>query len=216
MFRTFIFNGDYWEVGFEGKTISVKDADGIRYITYLLESPHKHFRPIELYGLVKGTTPNFIENDPSKKSNEQIISESSKVSLHENEGLATSDLNFRDLDKEDLDDILKKTKKEYHQYREANPDAAFEDWKNVIQPTLDIYDIECSEDGDNLILKHKPQRNRQAENARINVSKRIKKTLPEIKRVHPALGAYLEKRVRTGRTIRFIPTEPDYLWTIRR
>src|SRR5262249_21674524 len=54
---TFRREGEFWAISYEGRTIRLKDAKGLRYIAYLLSCPGEKFRVHDLVAIVEGVPP---------------------------------------------------------------------------------------------------------------------------------------------------------------
>jgi hypothetical protein len=80
----FFLNGEFWKITYEGKTTTLKNTKGLRYIHYLLENPNIDFTPTELLDKVSKVTPDAYrmlgkhqerkptEDDSAKKSHDGI------------------------------------------------------------------------------------------------------------------------------------------------
>jgi hypothetical protein len=63
----FAQSGEYWTVGYEGATFSLKDVKGLSYIQRLLQHPSEEFYALDLLsgpGAVVGGEATFADNTP--------------------------------------------------------------------------------------------------------------------------------------------------------
>ena len=61
----FVLNGDYWNVGYAGKTFSLKASKGLAYIQRLLWHPNEEFHALDL---LSGPDTNFIPESARAES----------------------------------------------------------------------------------------------------------------------------------------------------
>jgi tetratricopeptide (TPR) repeat protein len=54
--NVFRHEGDYWSVGFDGRTVRVRDLKGMRYLARLLAEPGREFRVLDLVAAEGGST----------------------------------------------------------------------------------------------------------------------------------------------------------------
>jgi hypothetical protein len=84
-------NGEYWDIGYQGETASIKDLKRHQYVIRLLEKPHIPFKPKQLSRLVDGIEIQANE-DYSDMDEEQLLKE---------EGLSLGEMEIDGLEKED-------------------------------------------------------------------------------------------------------------------
>lgn len=82
----FVREGDFWHIGFEGKEKTIKNVDGLFYISCLLANPEKSFPCKELYQVLSGKTPDkpmsenlIIDEGLSKSQSIQKVSDGKAI-----------------------------------------------------------------------------------------------------------------------------------------
>jgi len=72
----FRLEGEYWEIGFEGTIIRLKDSKGLRYINSLLKNPHQPIRADSL------TAPHIPDDGRHSEHHSNQISEKASPAYH--------------------------------------------------------------------------------------------------------------------------------------
>ena len=176
----FAVTGEYWTFSFEGTTVSIKDAKGLRYLQRLLQYPGKDFHVFELL------------NDGAETPNNQVAS-----SVRDDPNLTVRNLGDAG---ETLDSqAVKAYKQKLSDLREELEDArdlGQAERADELQSEIDFITREITR-GLGLGGRHR-RAGSATERARLNVGRAISSSRAKIAELHPALGDYLRRCVSTG------------------
>ena len=70
-------DGEIWEISFQGKSISLKDTKGMRYIAFLIGHPRKEYNVLNLVSEVDGSPAEFVKRHCEKRTVEESKDEKS-------------------------------------------------------------------------------------------------------------------------------------------
>jgi tetratricopeptide (TPR) repeat protein len=179
----FALNGDYWTVGYQGETVSLKASKGLAYIHRLLGSPHEEFHALDL--LSGGSGTEFIPESPADEtsSTDSLLTVGRLGDAGEMlDGKAKQDYKLRLIElRENLEDA-----------RERGGSERAEE----IQSEIDFLAREITRA---VGLGGRDRRaGSAAERARLNVTRAIKAALQKISEHHKVLAEILERSIKTG------------------
>jgi tetratricopeptide (TPR) repeat protein len=175
--------GEFWVLAFEGRSVRVRDARGLRLISVLLGSPGKEFRATELAGL-----PEPPEADAGRAVVEPLLPVSDRA----------VDTTGPDME------ALAKYRVRLEQLRDEAEEA--ESFNDPLRAARAREEMEA-------ILRELAAARKGAgrgasnvERARLSVTKAIRYAIRKVERLHPDLGHILTETVKTGIYCRY---EPD-------
>lgn len=205
--RSFVYNGDVWQIHFDGDSTILKDIKGIQVLTYLLEKPGHIFTPVELTRLINQDG----ERDTSRDSKKE------KIGTLREEGLSMEDLNIDEIpdpkDKQGLEESA------FNVWGALKKNDTLENrnrWKETKDYLLKEYNISCIERDNNLSFKVRSKKSNQFTNARTNVQIRIKSAINNLEKKLPPLAKHLEGYIRTGNKVSYNPPHSETEWAIQR
>lgn len=186
--KTFRLDGEYWTIAYQGTIFRVKDILGLRYIAYLLRTPHRKIHVLELVAVVEGA----LEEVPRG------------VLEGREEGLRVSRLGH-------AGELLDAKAKADYKRRLEELQAELEDARrcNDFGRTAKLQNEAEMLTEELLGAVGFGDRDRHAgdvtERARINIKRAIDTALQRIASHHPALGDYLSSTVNTGAYCSYTP-----------
>ncbi|MBW2610937.1 MAG: hypothetical protein JRE12_01045 [Deltaproteobacteria bacterium] len=193
----FRFRGDFWDIGYKGKTASIKDLPRHKHVIHLLEKPHLPLKAKQLSRLVGGIEIQTDDNY-NNMTEDQLLEE---------EGLSLEEMEVDGLEKEDKEKMeeiayqtfyaIKDAEKKGDEEQIKSAKDAFERMKELF---LSEYKIFVFSKGNDVKFSFKPELKDDSNKARVNVRKHIKSSIEDIKKHIPDLGEYLEKYINTGNT----------------
>lgn len=180
--------GEYWTLAYAGETMRLKDSRGLRYIAQLLRYPGREFPATELeMRSESGAVANFAARPAQRISEEEL----SAAGLHsDSSGDAGEMLDTRAKGAyrrrlHDLHGFLDEAK------AQGNVERAFE-----LEEEISFLTRELSRA---VGLGGRDRRAASvAQRSRLNVTRAIRRSIEKIREHHPALGAYLATRIKTG------------------
>src|SRR5882757_3904863 len=190
--------GEYWTVGYGGKTFRLKDTKGLGYLAHLLRHPATEFHVLDLVGGIAGQH----EDDEAKESAHGLP--------HGDDDLAKAGIHIGSLGDagEMLDDQAKAAYRhrlsELHEELEEAKEAGNVERAEQAEQEIDALTKELSR------AVGLGGRNRHAasasERARQSVTKTIKAVVERMAQSDAALGDILSRCIRTGN---FCSYQPD-------
>jgi tetratricopeptide (TPR) repeat protein len=177
-----VLNGDYWTVGYAGKTFSLKASKGLAYIHRLLWHPGEEFHALDL---LSGPDSNFI---PEGASAETSSTDSNLTVGRLGDAGEMLDSEAKHAYKRRLSELKEQLE---DQQERGNSKRAAE-----IESEIDFLLREISRA---VGLGGRDRRaGSAAERARLNVTRAIKTALQKISEHQAELGGLLDHSVRTG------------------
>src|SRR5262245_37543514 len=191
----FVCNGEYWTLGYEGLTFSLRDIRGLRYIQYLLQRPGEETSALELLsppGSIVSTTATNIERQKS----------SLPIGINIRHGLVGDAGEMLDEQaKEEYKRRIRALKEEQEDLSERGDYERTEE----IESEIEFLTRELSRALD---FRGRDRRTGStSERARLNVRRAIKAALDKIANRHPSMGALLEQTIRTGTFCSYAPNK---------
>ncbi len=176
--------GDYWSVVFEGHTVRVRDLKGIRYLARLLADPGREFHVLDL-----------------------VATESGRLSAPESSRAA----HLPHTGPGDAGEMLDSRAKDAYRRRltEIEDDIeqarAFGDTERAAQADAER-DFLIRELSRAVGLGGRDRRAAStSERARVSVTRAVRQAIVAVREYHPALGAHLERTIRTGTYCAYVP-----------
>jgi len=180
--------GEYWTLAYAGETLRVKDSRGMRYLAQLLRYPGREFHAIELETRSEsGAVVNFAPRPTARISEEEL----SAAGLHSDSSGDAGEM---------LDARAKGAyRRRLHELRgfldeakgQGNVERAFE-----LEEEISFLTRELSRA---VGLGGRDRRAASvAQRSRLNVTRAIRRSIEKIRQHHPALGAHLATRIKTG------------------
>ncbi|MGH7949209.1 MAG: ATP-binding protein, partial [Candidatus Binataceae bacterium] len=188
----FACSGEYWTIGYGGKTFPLKDVKGLSYIQRLLRHPGEEFHALDLLGSASG--------DPSIASANVKHEDALPVGVTIRPGLTG-----------DAGEMLDAQAKREYRSRLRELSEALEDQRergnheraDQIESEMEFLSREFER------ATGRGGRDRRsgsnAERARLNVTRAIRAALEKISEQHAALGELLNRSVRTGSFCTYVP-----------
>jgi pimeloyl-ACP methyl ester carboxylesterase len=184
----FCCEGEYWTLAYTGETLRVKDSRGMRYLAQLLRYPGREFHATELEMRSEaGAEVSFAPRAAARISEEEL----SAAGLHsDSSGDAGEMLDARAKGAyrrrlQELRGFLDEAK------GQGNVERAFE-----LEEEISFLTRELSRA---VGLGGRDRRAASvAQRSRLNVTRAIRRSIEKIRQHHPALGAHLATRVKTG------------------
>ncbi len=183
--------GDYWTIAYEGSVFRLKDCTGARYLSHLLQHPHKEFHVFDLVD-VGGSRASV---HASRKQGAAVLAE---TGLHATDG-------------GDAGPLLDSKARAAYKRRLADLHSELEE----AQGFNDIGRMEKLQQEVAFLSRQlavglglHPQYRRAAASAdqvRVNVTRAIKRVIKKIATQHRALGLHLANTVSTGRFCSYTP-----------
>lgn len=181
--------GDFWEIGFEGQTLRLRDSKGLQYIAALARHPGREFHVLDL-AVGSGGAPREC---PVGRSPAPVVLGNAGALLDErarNEYRRRfEEIGFEVLEAEKWHDGVKESRlREEREILARELSAAYG-------------------------LGGKPRKGADVvERIRKAVTNRIRDSIAKIHGVHPILGAHFSYGIRTGTFCRYAPEKP-VVWT---
>jgi hypothetical protein len=198
--RYFVKKQDIWVVCFDGSPGQFKDIDGMAYIAYLLEKPHRLMSAIKLYQLVHGVPAgrSITHQDPGQDEDPQIAQLDAPM---DEQGL------------KEIKASMMRLANELKQARENN-DTLLE---KELQEEFDKYAAYLKQQHDTAGRQRPIVKGDPNEKARSTVRKAMGRAYDNIreKRGFAKLADYLEKHIiPDGPSFAFRPDPDDPAWTV--
>jgi hypothetical protein len=189
--KVFHREGEYWTIVYQETVCRVRDTLGLRYLAFLLSSPHSQIHVLELVAAVE---------DPLRK----VAPDGRNPTALAEAGMHVSRLGDAG---EVLDSQAKAAyKRRLDELREEVEEAqAFGDQERIARVQQEI-DFLTGEIVSGVGLGGRDRRAASAaERARVNVTRAIKAALQRLSTHHPALGLYLTRTINTGTFCSYTP-----------
>lgn len=202
--NVFCFCGNNWYVKCNGKSDTIKDSKGMRYIAFLLDSPSK-FSSLDLERLVCGNQSEY-NKDYSEMSPKQL----------EKEGLSQDELYFGGMTQEDKEKLKDAAWEVWERAKSKNQKdvEAWEDCKNHLDRKYGC--IPCEKNNE-LKFIFKKRFKTEANRVRLRVSKNIETAIAKIKASNFELAEHLSNKanLHTGNVL-WYKRDPDIDWFIQK
>jgi tetratricopeptide (TPR) repeat protein len=184
-FAVFRCEGEYWTVGFQGTVARIKDTRGMQYLARLLQYPHQEFSALAL-----------AADNPVPDSKDLDVT-------------AVHGLGFTDAG-EVVDPQAKHAYQQRLKELQAELDEArtFHDMGRVekLQAEIEFLTQELIE---SVGLSGRTRKAASStERARVNVTRAIRTAIARIVEMHPALGQYMTRTIKTGTFCMYAPEQP--------
>jgi tetratricopeptide (TPR) repeat protein len=176
--------GDYWSVAFDGRTTRLRDAKGLRYLARLLTQPGREIHALDL----------VIEDGRAASAHGGAADREASLALSRDAG-----------------EVLDRRAKEAYRRRLAEIESDLEEARQC----GDAYRTEQAMAERRFLARELARavglggRDRRvgsnAERARASVTLAIRRAMGRIRAAHPALGAHLERTIRTGTFCVYLP-----------
>jgi tetratricopeptide (TPR) repeat protein len=176
--------GEYWSVTFEGHTARLRDVKGLRYLTRLLADPGHAFHVLDLVAVERDHTADWTQST--------------------NSGLAFAAQG-------DAGEMLDARAKDAYRRRLAEIDEDIEEAQSLADSERQVQ----AETERDFLLRELSRavglggRDRRAgsasERARASVTRAVRSAMVRIREHNPALGAHLERSIRTGVYCAYLP-----------
>lgn len=180
----FCREGDYWCIAFDGRTTRLRDARGLRYLARLLARPGREVHALDL----------VIEEQRAAPGPERVPEKELSLTLSRDAG-----------------DMLDRRAKEAYRRRLAEIESDLDEARQ----SGDAYRTEQAMAERSFLARELARavglggRDRRAgsnaERARASVTLALRRAMGRIREAHPALGAHLERTIRTGTFCVYLP-----------
>lgn len=188
---TFHREGEYWTIAYQGRVCRVRDTLGLRYLAFLLGSPHKEIHVLDLVASVENPPENFTAEG---RDTATLVESGIHISRLGDAGAI-------------LDPQAKAAyKRRLEELREEREEAqASNDPEHVARVQQEI-DFLTEEITSAVGLGGRDRRAASAaERARVNVTRVIKAALQRLAIHHPALSFHLTRTINTGTFCSYTP-----------
>lgn len=188
--------GANWYIKYNGKSGTIKDSKGMRYIAFLLDKPDSKFDPLKLLSLVDG--PPERNGKYSNMSPEQL----------EKEGASLLELPIEDMTQEDKNKLEDTALKLWESSKSGNK-VDIENWgkcKRLLDREYGLFPYETKKKNElKFILKTRLRAD--AERERKNISRAISTAISHIKASNSDLAEFLSdaNRLHTGNYFYYKP-----------
>jgi hypothetical protein len=141
----------------------------------------------------------------------------SQEQLEEAEGLSLVDIKMPGLSKEDNNRLEEQAFNFWERYKKyGKKHNAEKNWIDLKRHLRNAYGVEVYESRNEPRFYLRNRLNNDAEKARQNVAKYIKRAIKDIQNAIPPLGRHLEKHISTGAKCSYHPDLDDQIkWNIR-
>jgi tetratricopeptide (TPR) repeat protein/RecA/RadA recombinase len=189
---TFACSGEYWTIGREGASFSLRDTKGLTYIQRLLQHPGEEFHALDLI------------NGPGIAASSAVDSDEAVAQLRERQDVTVREVG-------DAGEMLDEQAKLQYKRRLHELTEELEDLRErgaharaeVVESEIDFIQREVARAVD------RRGRNRRAgstgERARLNVTRAIKSVIEKVAERDSALGKLLDRSIRTGLFCSYVP-----------
>jgi tetratricopeptide (TPR) repeat protein len=177
---SFVREGETWLVTFGDESTRMKDADGLRYLAYLISRPRVPVPVVELFAERANATADAAPISTSGDAGEVL----------DREAIASYRARARDL-KEDLDEA--EARNDRGAAEKARSELAFLEQELSRGVGLGGRSRRASSDHERI---------------RVNVTTRIRKTIDKLRADAPRLASHLEASIKTGTTCSYEPVTP--------
>ena len=192
--QTFRLVGQFWTISYGGEVSQIKDSKGIRCISYLLRYPHKPIRALWLDAWADKSSAGHGELPLAYSEN---IASEAGLNVQESIGHAGEIL-----DQQAKSEYKNRLKELYSEIEEAR---GFNDRGRVSLLQLEIEALE-DELGAGFGLGGRPRvANSSEEQARINITRAIRRALKLLSKHHAGLGTHLTESINTGTACSYTP-----------
>jgi hypothetical protein len=185
--QRFCREGDYWSIAFDGRTTRLRDARGLRYLARLLSEPGRELHAIELVIGEQRAAPAAHTRAPNEQSWQALSG--------------------------DAGELLDRRAKEAYRRRLAEIERDLDDARQCgdvsrADQAMAERRFLARELARAVGLGGRDRRaGSNAERARASVTLAVRRAMARIRTVHPALGAHLERTIRTGTFCVYLPDQ---------
>jgi hypothetical protein len=176
--------GDYWSVVFEGRTVRVRDLKGIRYLARLLADPGREFHVLALVAAESG------QASGAERSRAAELPHTGPGDAGEMLDARAKGAYRRRL--AEIEDDIEQARAFGDTERAAQADAERDFLIRELSRAVGL-----------------GGRDRRAastsERARVSVTRAVRQAIVAVREYHPALGAHLERTIRTGTYCAYVP-----------
>jgi hypothetical protein len=193
----FCREGEYWTISYEGKTMRLKDAKGLRYISYMLERPGKEIHVLQLQRAVDGM-PVAAAQHPSGWASAEQLAEEGLVE-------ADSDNHAVTLTREDYlkyQDGLEELKRRLAEARQRENTRLVKDLEDRIRTLKQRMSADFG------LGARARNSNQTSERARKAVSNAVGHALGKIEKEDILLYRHLANAIRCGTYLSYQPEQP--------
>ncbi|MGC1678981.1 MAG: alpha/beta hydrolase [Candidatus Binataceae bacterium] len=180
--------GEYWTIAYAGETMRLKDSRGMHYIAQLLRYPGREFHATELEMRSESGVVASLAARPTHRISEEELSAAGLHSDSSGDAGEMLDTRAKGAYRRRLGDLrgfLDQAK------AQGNVERAFELEEEISFLTRELARA--------VGLGGRDRRAASvAQRSRLNVTRAIRRSIEKIRQHHPALGAYLATRIKTG------------------
>jgi hypothetical protein len=195
--------GDYWTIGYQGKTARIKDTKGLRDIASLLSSPGKETHVADLIAAEEPVADGQVAAYSAMTARQLA-----EAGLHSARGGANGETRLLDARaRSEYRSRLAELHSELDEAESANDTGRVAKLKEEL-------DFIADELASAFGLGGRARRGgHPSERARTAVTMRIRYAIDRIRRVHPDLGRHLERSIHTGTFCSYLPAV-SVLWDL--
>jgi hypothetical protein len=176
--------GDYWSLGFEGRTVRVRDLKGVRYLALLLAHPGRELHVLDLVTAETGTEA-ATESGRGTRLSRQALGDAGEI-----------------LDTQAKDAYRRRLAEIENDIAQAR---ALGEGERAAQAEAER-DFLVRELSHAVGLGGRDRRAASAsERARVAVTRAIRHAITRVRERHPGLGEHLDRAVRTGTYCSYLP-----------
>lgn len=191
--NVFRYDGKHWTLAFAGQACQQRNTKGLRYIVFLLQTPHREWHVLDLLALTDTDPEVTRASTPTEVFTGQLT-----VRRKQSEESPPLDAQARAAYRRRLEDLQA-------ELQEA------EAWCDAMRATkareeMDLLTAELANAYGS--VRHARSRNEDAEKARKAVTNRIRDALAKLQKTHPLLWQHLFTSLKTGTFCSYQPTQP--------
>jgi hypothetical protein len=190
--NVFLRTGETWTVGYGGKSTSLRNAKGLRYIAQLLASPRKEFLALDLQRAVDGGAGSTF---PVRVTAAQLEDDGLEVAPLQRDRTVT-DRRARTV----YEDGLKTARRQLEQALQNG------DERKAAELRQTVHGLEKTISSD-FGLGGRARNNDAAEKARKTVCKCVAESIRKLYHHHPELARHLENSIRQGTYLSYSPEQ---------
>jgi len=199
--NSFVLLGDYWNITFNQKTVTVNNTKGIRYIEYLIRNKGKEVHVSELFYAINPKDTSLPNKLLSGMSEEQLAAEGFSLGVLDDsfELLDKDAIELLKLRIEQLDDQIEDTK-EFGEFEKQEKLEAEKD-QIIARRSADL----------GLGGKSRSS-NSAVERVRKSVEKRIRTDIAKLQKTFPEFADHIQA-IKTGTSCQYKPDQ-DVFWGV--
>lgn len=189
--------GEYWTLQYDGYSINLRDAKGLRYIAYLLSHPEKQFYTALLIAEAGGLAVPPPGPQGEDITEDGLIQEGLTITA---QGAAESVVSPK---------ALTQYKRRLEELKEEKESAKDLNDVELIERIETEYDFIVEEIKSAVGLGARPRKvNPEAERTRKSVGENIRNVLKRIRELHPPLEQHLSNSLYLGLFCMYVPEKP--------